>query len=107
MKKNEKSKITFDAIIVGAGPAGAQCARELSGMGSKVLLMERSERIGEPNFSTAGTPKETIKDFDLPLSVTRGIWSRVLMQANSYSHLWDYKRTKDTFSILKNSKNFW
>jgi len=96
----------FDAIVVGAGPAGAECARELSTMGRKVLLMERSQRIGEPNFSTAGTPKETIKDFDLPLSVTRSIWSKILMQANDHSHLWNFKKTRGYVFDFKELKKF-
>jgi digeranylgeranylglycerophospholipid reductase len=96
----------FDVIVVGAGPAGTECARELSRRGRKVLLMERSQRIGEPNFSSAGTPKETIKEFDLPMNTIRGVWSKVLMQANDYRCLYDYKKTKGYVFDFKELKKF-
>ncbi len=51
----------FDVIVIGAGPAGGSCARECAKRGLKVLLIERSQEIGEPNYSTAGTPKEASK----------------------------------------------
>jgi len=44
----------FDAIIVGAGLAGGQCARELSKKGRKVLIIEKSPGIGRPDFSSGG-----------------------------------------------------
>ncbi len=31
----------FDVVIVGAGPAGGHCARKLSQLGHRVLLIER------------------------------------------------------------------
>ena len=105
-KKDGKHAAKFDAIVVGAGPAGAQCARELSKKGRTVLLMEKSQRIGEPNFSSAGTPTETIRDFDLPLSVTKGVWSKVLMRANHYPCLWDYKKTRGYVFDFRELKKF-
>ena len=56
----------YDVAVVGAGPAGGQCARSLTKAGVKVILVEKQKEIGEPNFSTAGTPEETLKIFDLP-----------------------------------------
>ncbi len=52
---------TFDVIIAGAGPAGANLARELSKKKYKVLLIEKSKEIGQPNFSSAATPDYTIR----------------------------------------------
>jgi len=37
----------FDVIIVGGGPAGLQCARELSASSLRVLLLEKHEGFGE------------------------------------------------------------
>ena len=37
----------FDVIIVGGGPAGLQCARELSGSALLVLLLEKQEGFGD------------------------------------------------------------
>lgn len=109
MRKTNKTKNpsgVFDAIVVGAGPAGAECARELSIMGRKVLLMERSQRIGEPNFSSAVTPAEMIKDFGLPLGVARDVWSKILVQANDYPCLWDHKETKGYILDFRELKKF-
>jgi geranylgeranyl reductase family protein len=68
MGKNHK-ETKYDVVVVGAGPAGLQCTLELAKAGVKVLLVEKQKEIGEPNYSTAGTPEETIKDFNLPSDV--------------------------------------
>lgn len=39
----------FDAIVVGAGPAGTACAYELAKAGANVLLLERGEYPGSKN----------------------------------------------------------
>lgn len=60
----------YDVIIVGAGPAGAQCARYISEHSQhSVLLLDKTQEIGEPKKSTAGTFPETIETFALPNSV--------------------------------------
>ncbi len=94
----------YDVIVVGAGPAGGQCARALSLMGRSVLLLERSKVIGEPNFSSGGTVKETIKDFDLPRSVVQSDWSSISVSSKDdmaeidygkvMGHVLDYKLLK-------------
>ncbi len=38
--------ITSDVIVVGAGPAGLVCARELARQGHRVLLVERNNYLG-------------------------------------------------------------
>jgi electron transfer flavoprotein-quinone oxidoreductase len=42
---------TFDAIVVGAGPAGCACAYVLAREGKNVLLVERGESPGTKNVS--------------------------------------------------------
>ena len=37
----------FDVIIVGGGPAGLQCARELSRSSLRILLLEKREGFGD------------------------------------------------------------
>jgi len=96
----------FDVIVVGAGPAGGQCARELSESGKKVLLIERSSEIGQPNFSSGGTPLETLKDFDLPLSLVPGKWSKLLIGTTSRSKVWDYEDTRGYVFDFKDLKKF-
>ena len=40
-------ELNFDALVVGAGYAGAVCARELAERGGKrVLVLERRDHIG-------------------------------------------------------------
>jgi flavin-dependent dehydrogenase len=60
-----------------------EVARELAKFGRSVLLLERFEIIGEPNFSTAGTPNETMKVFDLPKKVTDCEWSSILLASKN------------------------
>jgi monoamine oxidase len=35
-----------DVVVVGAGLAGLSCAKQLSGMGRRVILLEASDRVG-------------------------------------------------------------
>lgn len=96
----------FDAIIVGAGPAGAECARELAKKGRKVLLMEKSFGIGRPNFSSGGTPSEVFKDFGLPENLGRGSWSKILIDAHNNPKIWDYKKTRGYVFDFERLKKF-
>ena len=41
----------FDAIVVGAGPAGCACAYVLAREGKNVLLVERGDSRGAKNVS--------------------------------------------------------
>lgn len=103
---NKLDEEKFDVIIVGAGPAGGQCARELSARGRKILIIEKSPGIGRPDFSTAGTPRETFKDFDLPLDLGIGSWSKILIAANNDSKIWDYKETRGYVFDFNRLKKF-
>jgi len=42
---SNSSKIEYDAIVAGSGPAGAAVARELSRLKKKVLILERGSRV--------------------------------------------------------------
>lgn len=96
----------FDVIIVGAGPAGAECARELSKKGRKVLIIEKSPGIGRPDFSSGGTPKETFEDFDLPLDLGRGSWSKILVAAYNDSKTLDYQKIRGYVFDFNKLKKF-
>lgn len=80
----------LDVIIIGAGPAGGSCARELAKLGKKVLIIERSQEIGEPNYSTAGTPKETVEIFNLPEKVLSASWNRIYFATPRVQVEWKY-----------------
>jgi len=83
----------LDVIVIGAGPAGGSAARELAKRGKKVLLIERSQEIGEPNYSTAGTPKETIEQFGLPKETISATVDKILFATPRVQALWEYPET--------------
>ncbi|MBI2122001.1 MAG: NAD(P)/FAD-dependent oxidoreductase [Candidatus Sungbacteria bacterium] len=83
----------LDAIIIGAGPAGGSAARELAKRGKKVLLIEQSHEIGEPNYSTAGTPKETVEDFDLPSDILSSSWNKIMLATPRTQAVWSFPET--------------
>jgi monoamine oxidase len=55
---------SFDIIIIGAGAAGLSCARDLSGAGKRVCILEGRDRIGGRIF--------TRHSADLPLPIELG-----------------------------------
>lgn len=96
----------YDAIIVGAGPAGGSCARELSEIGRNILLLERSKVIGEPNFSTAGTPEETMEVFNLPKKITDSPWNSLLISSKNKKAEFVYKKRMGYILNYKLLKQF-
>lgn len=82
----------YDVIVVGAGPAGGNCARNLAKLDCNVLLIENSKIIGIPNFSTAGTPNETMKVFNLPKKVTDSPWNSILLASKNERAEFVYKK---------------
>lgn len=54
----------YDVVVVGAGPGGSVCARELAKQGFSVLLLEKRERIGYPvRCGEASTTFEDLQTF--------------------------------------------
>jgi len=59
----------FDVVIAGAGPAGAQCARDVAARGYDVLVLEaeaEDEFPRQSNKSTAGTFPSMMSSFGVP-----------------------------------------
>ena len=54
---------TFDAVVVGGGPAGATAAHDLARRGRSVLLLDRAGRIKPCG---GAIPPRLIRDFDIP-----------------------------------------
>jgi geranylgeranyl reductase len=54
---------TFDAVVVGGGPAGATAANELAQRGRSVLLLDRGGRIKPCG---GAIPPRLIRDFNIP-----------------------------------------
>lgn len=78
----------FDVVIIGAGPGGGHCARLLAKAGQKVLLVERYDRFAVNSFSSAGTPLETLQQFDLPESVVGSYWREIAIVSTHRSECW-------------------
>jgi len=79
----------FDVIIVGGGPAGLQCARELSKSQLRVLLLEKNGIFGD-KLCAGGL---TLKDMgELPLP------DHVIQQKISRAALHSRKRSADTIT---------
>jgi flavin-dependent dehydrogenase len=56
----------FDVIIIGAGLAGLQCARLLSGQVGKILLVDRKTDLTKGIHTTGIFVRKTLEDFDFP-----------------------------------------
>ncbi len=80
MEENE-----YDIIIAGAGPAGAQCARHLSENSDySILLLDKTQEIGQPKKSTAGTVMETMEKFNLPKKLIMQKIHSVILESPSH-----------------------
>lgn len=69
--------ITYDAVVVGGGPAGATAATDLARAGRSVLLLDRAGRIKPCG---GAIPPRLIRDFEIPdhLLVARATSARMI-----------------------------
>jgi digeranylgeranylglycerophospholipid reductase len=79
---------TYDVIIVGAGPAGGQCARDLAKTGSRVLLIEKAQSFSVNNYSSGGAPLEIMQTFDLPQPIVGTFWKNLAISSSDDRHIW-------------------
>lgn len=56
----------YDAVIIGAGLAGLQCARLLGKRGAKILLVDRKSDLAKGVHTTGIFVRKTLEDFDFP-----------------------------------------
>ncbi len=95
-------KDAYDVIIAGAGPAGAQCARYLTQHSKySVLLLDKTNQIGEPKKSTAGTLMSTIKHFNLPKKVIMSKTNFLTFEGTKEEAIVPIKGCVMEFGILK------
>lgn len=97
MTGNEGMEYDFDVIVVGAGIAGAVCARLLAQCGREVLLVERGVEPGAKNLSGGvfycRVMQEVFPDFLTDAPIERTITRNCLSFLNSTSFVnvdyWD------------------
>lgn len=80
----------FDVAIIGAGPAGSWLAGELAKNKISVVLFERSSIIGEPNFSSAGSPAYTVERFNLPREAVAAEWDAIKVIGPNSEKEWQF-----------------
>ncbi|ELZ13646.1 FAD dependent oxidoreductase [Halovivax asiaticus JCM 14624] len=74
----------YDVIVAGAGPAGAQCARDLATRGYDVVVLETESEDAFPttsNKSTAGTFPSMITSFGVPDDVVMNFTDKVVLES--------------------------
>ncbi len=73
-----------EVVIAGAGPAGAQCARDLAGRDYDVLVLEtesESEFPRQSNKSTGGTFPSMMTSFGIPDDVVMQFTDKVVLES--------------------------
>ncbi|AIE75556.1 MULTISPECIES: NAD(P)/FAD-dependent oxidoreductase [unclassified Synechocystis] len=78
----------FAVAVIGAGPAGGQCARQLAQRGIPVLLVEQHSNFSQNNYSSAASPLETMALFDLPPGVVARYWTNLAIAATEKEQIW-------------------
>jgi len=74
----------FDVVIAGAGPAGAQCARDLAARGYDVVVLEtesEAEFPAQSNKSTGGTFPSMMAAFGIPDDVVMQFTDSVVLES--------------------------
>ena len=74
----------FDVIVAGAGPAGAQCARDIAARGYDVVVLEtepEDEFPRQSNKSTAGTFPSMMASFGIPDDVVMQFTDNVVLES--------------------------
>lgn len=69
----------FDAVVVGAGLAGLQCARLLAAEGLRVLVADAKRSLAERVHTTGIFVRRTLEDFPLPADCLGAAISRVTL----------------------------
>ena len=93
----------FDAVVVGAGLAGLQCAKILGSRGLCVLLVDRKQDLTKGVHTTGIFVRKTLEDFNFPVgSLGKPIRDVTLYSPNLRAT--EFKSRKDEFRIGKMGK---
>ena len=83
---------SYDVVIVGAGPAGGHCGRSLAKSGYSVLVLEQHQDFSKNNFSSAASPLEILKDFQLPETVVGSYWQNLEIVTTNVKRDWQAQK---------------
>lgn len=87
-RKKDMMGLTYDVVIIGAGPAGGQCARELAQSSQRVLLVDRAKSFQENNYSSGGAPLDVMSTFSLPDSIVGSYWNQLSIHSTQEHVHW-------------------
>src|SRR5262245_42647917 len=83
-----------DALIVGAGPAGGECARQMAAAGKSVMLVEKAKDFSINNYSSGGAPLEILSDYQLPNELFSTTWNRFSLYSSQDANHWSAPQPK-------------
>jgi flavin-dependent dehydrogenase len=93
----------FDAVIIGAGLAGLQCAKLLSRQGAKILLVDRKTDLTKGIHTTGIFVRKTLEDFDFPPATLGKAVRNVTLYSPKLKAL-NLESEKDEFRVGKMGK---
>ena len=94
----------YDVVIAGAGPAGAQCARDLAARDYDVLVLETESEDEFPrqsNKSTAGTFPRMMAAFNIPDRVVQHFTDKVVLESPNDHYVQEQAGAVLDFAKLK------
>lgn len=94
----------YDVVIAGAGPAGAQCARDLAARNYDVVVLEvepEDEFPKQSNKSTGGTFPRMLRSFGIPDDVVMNSTDSVVLESPSHHTRWDRPGAVLDFAAFK------
>ena len=94
---------TFDAVIIGAGLAGLQCAKLLSRQGAKILLVDRKTDLSKGVHTTGIFVRKTLEDFDFPIGTLGKAVKNVTLYSPKLKAI-NLESEKDEFRVGKMGK---
>ena len=68
------NSLRTQVLVVGAGPAGGDLARQLAAAGVRVLLVDQLADLGQAAFSSAAMPFDVLELHGLPAEVVASRW---------------------------------
>jgi phytoene dehydrogenase-like protein len=92
----------YDAVVIGAGPAGLHASRRLADAGARVAVVEEHPVVGHPVHCTGVLAREALDEFDLP----RTLVLNELTTARFYSPSGQRIVNEDRAAALAESKAF-